>query len=156
MLNDQILRLEQDKADLQNELFNLKNQLETHINFANAQIEQYKIRLSNSAVTTIPGTSPRRFTSGVTNSFNSPTHLSGQFSPRNPTESLQYSQTPYSSEIPATIPTIQTSILPTYSMSMSSERTQPNNFYEPAPYQSSYTARDRMYSPNSIPENISS
>jgi hypothetical protein len=87
----------------------------------------------------------------MTNSFNSPTYLSGQFSPRNPTESLQYSQTPYSSDIPTTIPTIQTNILPTYSMSMSSERTQPNNFYEPAPYQSSKTTRDRMYSPNSIP-----
>ena len=85
--------------------------------------------MSNSGVTTV-NTSPRRYTS-VTNSFQNPTHLSSQFSPRNPPDSLAYSNTPYTSDIPAIIPHVQTSILPTYSMTMSSERTQPNNIITP-------------------------
>lgn len=52
-LNEQILKLEQEKTDLENELRNVKNELKTRLQVAESEIDQYKIRLGDERRTTI-------------------------------------------------------------------------------------------------------
>lgn len=149
-LNERILFLEQDKADLQSEVFNLRNQLETHLNFANAEIEQYKIRLSNSGITTIANTSPRRYNPSMASELSSPVNIEGGFPSRYSMDSLAFSKSPYNSGVPNL--SYHPTIMPTQSIAYSTERSPENNQIGYGYHQSSFTARDsRMFSPT-IPE----
>ena len=98
--------------------------METHINFAHAEIERYKIRLSNSGITTIANNSPRRINPSVASSFQSPVQFESNYSSRYGTDSLAFSGSNYHSGIPrivspSNIPHIHPTQSAAYSTSIS-------------------------------------